>query len=108
VRLSSHETSVWLLPSIECGQVADDCDGIPRQKESVRKYAAANDTRIVQWFEDAFTGPKELDHRPALQAMLSALDSNDVQLVVIERLDRLASRPDDSREYSQGTSTKWL
>jgi len=72
------------------GQASDDRDGIPRQKESIRKYAAANDIRIVQWFEDAFTGTRELDHRPALQAMLSALDGNDVKLVVIEKLDRLA------------------
>jgi Resolvase, N terminal domain len=48
------------------GQSAEDRDGIPRQKEAIRKYAATNGIRIVRWFEDSVSGKKDLDNRPAL------------------------------------------
>jgi DNA invertase Pin-like site-specific DNA recombinase len=72
------------------GQADEDRDGIPRQKEAIRKWASANNVRIVRWFEDAITGKKDLDNRPALQDLMTALHSNGIKLVVIERLDRLA------------------
>jgi DNA invertase Pin-like site-specific DNA recombinase len=72
------------------GQSAEDRDGIPRQKAGIRKYAAANDIKIVKWFEDSVSGKKELDNRPALQDLMAALHSNGTKLVLIEKLDRLA------------------
>src|SRR5438270_14067847 len=72
------------------GQSAEDRDGIPRQKEAIRKFAAANDIKIVQWFEDSVSGKKDLDNRPALQGLLTALHGNGVKLVLVEKLDRLA------------------
>ncbi len=71
-------------------QAADDRDGIPRQKETIRKYASANGIRIVRWFVDSFTGAKDLENRPALQDLIRALHGNGIRLVIIERLDRLA------------------
>jgi DNA invertase Pin-like site-specific DNA recombinase len=72
------------------GQGAEDRDGIPRQKAAIRKYAAANKFRIVQWFADTVSGKKELENRPALQDLMTALHGNGTKLVLIERLDRLA------------------
>ena len=72
------------------GQAADDRDGIPRQKDAIRKYAGANDIRIVRWFEDSVTGKKDLDNRPALQELMAALHADGTKLVMVEKLDRLA------------------
>jgi DNA invertase Pin-like site-specific DNA recombinase len=70
------------------GQADVDRDGNPRQKTTIRKWAAANAVRIVRWFEDSVSGKKDLDNRPALQGLMAALHGNGVKLVVIEKLDR--------------------
>src|ERR1700674_4039945 len=72
------------------GQGAGDRDGIPRQKAAIRKHAAANSIRIVQWFADTVSGKKELENRPTLQELMTALHGNGTKLVLIEKLDRLA------------------
>jgi DNA invertase Pin-like site-specific DNA recombinase len=71
------------------GQV--DGDGFPRQLNAVEQYAAVHDLKVKKVFrEEGVSGTKELENRPALQELLSAIASSDVQVVVIERLDRLA------------------
>ena len=71
------------------GQV--DGDGFPRQLNAVEQYAAAHDLKVRKVFrEEGVSGTKELENRPALQELLSAIASSDVQVVVIEKLDRLA------------------
>ena len=72
------------------GQGGEERDGIPRQKAAIRKHAAANNIRIVQWFEDTVSGKKDLENRPALQELMTALHGNGTKLVLIEKLDRLA------------------
>jgi DNA invertase Pin-like site-specific DNA recombinase len=72
------------------GQADESRDGIPRQKAAIRKWAAANGVRVVQWFEDSVSGKKDLDNRPALQELMAALHGNGTKLVLVEKLDRLA------------------
>ena len=72
------------------GQSAEDRDGLVRQREAIKKYAAANGIQIKQWFEDSISGTKDMENRPALQDMLAALHANGVRVVIVERLDRLA------------------
>ena len=72
------------------GQGAEERDGIPRQKAAIRKHAAAHNIRIVQWFSDMVSGRKDLENRPGLQEMMTALHGNGTKLVLIEKLDRLA------------------
>jgi DNA invertase Pin-like site-specific DNA recombinase len=72
------------------GQSGEERDGIPRQKAAIRKHAAASGIRIVHWFEDRVSGKKDLENRPALQEMMTALHGNGTKLVLIEKLDRLA------------------
>jgi DNA invertase Pin-like site-specific DNA recombinase len=72
------------------GQSAEDKDGLVRQETAIRKWAAANNVRIVRWFRDSVSGTKDLENRPALQELMSALHSNGTHLVLIEKLDRLA------------------
>lgn len=72
------------------GQMADDRDGFPRQRESIQRWASLNDAEVVRWFEDTITGKTDLEDRPQLWSMLTALSANGVRTVVIEKLDRLA------------------
>jgi DNA invertase Pin-like site-specific DNA recombinase len=66
-------------------------DGFPRQIAALKSYAKLHDIRLVKVFrEEGITGTKETMDRPAWVAMMTALHSNGVRTVVIERLDRLA------------------
>jgi DNA invertase Pin-like site-specific DNA recombinase len=71
------------------GQV--DGDGFTRQLEAIRRYTKAHNIRIAQAFrEEGISGTKELENRPALLDLMTALHSNGVKLVLVEKLDRLA------------------
>jgi DNA invertase Pin-like site-specific DNA recombinase len=73
------------------GKSQVDGDGFPRQLEAIMLYAKANDIRIVNVFhEKAICGATELENRPALLALMEALEANGTKLVLIEKLDRLA------------------
>ena len=68
-----------------------DGDGFPRQMAAIKAYAKLHDIRIVKWFrEEGVTGTKETMDRPAWLEMMTALHSNGVLMVIIEKLDRLA------------------
>ena len=71
------------------GQV--DGDGFPRQLAAVGAYAKANGLTLAKVFrEEGISGTKELENRPALQALLATLDRSSGTVVLIEKLDRLA------------------
>ena len=71
------------------GQI--DGDGFPRQLKAVREYAAAHDIKIVTVFrEEGVSGTVDSANRQAWSELLTALHSNGVRTIVIERLDRLA------------------
>lgn len=72
------------------GQSAEDRDGLVRQETTIKKWAFANNVRIVKWFKETVSGTKDLENRPELQALMTALHSNGTRLVLIEKLDRLA------------------
>jgi DNA invertase Pin-like site-specific DNA recombinase len=66
-------------------------DGFTRQVTAIRAFAAKNGIRIMRVFrEEGVSGTKELENRPALVELITALHSNGVKLLLIERLDRLA------------------
>jgi DNA invertase Pin-like site-specific DNA recombinase len=70
-----------------------DGDGFVRQRETIERYAAANGVTVTEWFEEqGVSGENELDDRPALSSLLSALYANGTTLVLIEKLDRLARK----------------
>jgi DNA invertase Pin-like site-specific DNA recombinase len=71
------------------GQV--EGDGFPRKLKAIREYAAAHDIKIVNVYrEEGVSGTKESADRPAWSELMTALHSNGVRVVIIERLDRLA------------------
>jgi DNA invertase Pin-like site-specific DNA recombinase len=66
-------------------------DGFPRQLKAIREYAAAHDVKIVNVYREAgVSGTKESADRPAWSELMTALHSNGVKVVIVERLDRLA------------------
>jgi len=66
-------------------------DGFTRQLAAIKKYADANGIKIAKVFrEEGISGTKELENRPALLELMTALHSNGVKLVMVEKLDRLA------------------
>jgi DNA invertase Pin-like site-specific DNA recombinase len=71
------------------GQV--DGDGFTRQLKAIREYAAAHDMKIVSVYrEEGVSGSKSCAERPAWGELMTALHSNGVRVVIIEKLDRLA------------------
>jgi len=71
------------------GQV--DGDGFDRQITACQKYANENNLELTEVFrEEGVCGANELEHRPALQRVLLALEASETKIVLIERLDRLA------------------
>jgi len=69
------------------GQV--DKDGFIRQQAAIESYARSHDVEIVRFFEEKGVSGTEYK-RPALTELMSELLSDGIQLVLIEKLDRLA------------------
>jgi DNA invertase Pin-like site-specific DNA recombinase len=68
-----------------------DGDGFTRQTEAIERFAASSRMVILETFrEEGVSGTKDLENRPALQDLLLAVDSGEIRVVLIERLDRLA------------------
>jgi DNA invertase Pin-like site-specific DNA recombinase len=66
-------------------------DGFPRQRATIKAYAAQNNLRIVHEFRDeGVSGSVENMNRPAWQELITALHANGVKTILIEKLDRLA------------------
>src|SRR3954453_1330938 len=66
-------------------------DGFNREPAAIKPYAASHDIKVVKIFrEEGISGTTELENRPALLELLEALASNGTNLVLIEKLDRLA------------------
>ena len=71
------------------GQV--DGDGFTRQLTAIKKYAAANNIKIVSVFrEKGICGATDWEERPAFSEMMGILLTNGIKTVLVERLDRLA------------------
>jgi DNA invertase Pin-like site-specific DNA recombinase len=66
-----------------------DGDGPVRQREAIERFAQAHGIEIVEWFIESHTGA-DLENRPELKRMRTALVSNGVRIVIVEKLDRAA------------------
>ena len=65
--------------------------GFPRQRETIRKYAKSNNLEIVvEYRDEGVSGTKELEHRQGLAALLDHIESNGIDVVLVERADRIA------------------
>src|SRR4051812_2564556 len=68
-----------------------DGDGFQRQRDAIARFAKAAGYDVVEEYRDAgVSGTKDLSDRPGLAAVLDRNESNGVQVVLVERADRLA------------------
>lgn len=71
------------------GQVTGD--GFPRQRQAITAYAKAHGVDLVAEYRDAgVSGTLDLGNRPGLASLLDAVHANGVQIIVVERADRLS------------------
>ena len=72
-------------------QAGEGRDGLPRQRDAIKRHAAANGLTLARVFEErGVAGDTESLDRPAWVAMLAEILANEVRVIIIERLDRLA------------------
>ena len=65
--------------------------GFPRQREAIRKYARSRGLDIAEEYRDeGVSGAKELERRQGLAALLDFVESDGINIVLVERADRLA------------------
>jgi DNA invertase Pin-like site-specific DNA recombinase len=69
------------------GQV--DGDGLPRQREAIRRYADAHGLDLIGEYADEGVSGAEPD-RPALSDMLARVQEDGIGVVLVERADRWA------------------
>jgi DNA invertase Pin-like site-specific DNA recombinase len=71
------------------GQV--DGDGFPRQRDAITRYAKSHGVQLLGEYTDkGVSGTRELDARDGLSDLMARLRSNGIDLVLVERADRLA------------------
>jgi len=72
------------------GQARDGKDGLPRQQETIERYAQKHGIELVGVFQDVQTGKSDASDRAGLGALLTAKKGNGAQFVLVESMDRLA------------------
>jgi len=60
-----------------------------RQTEELKDYAERMNFQVVQVFEEKISGTKKTSERPILQALLTFIESNPVQKILIWELSRI-------------------
>ncbi len=66
-------------------------DGFTRQRAAIKAYAAAHGFKVVREFrEEGVSGTVETMDRAGWAEMLTALHSNGVRTIIVEKLDRVA------------------
>ena len=71
--------------------VGVDKDSETRQRLAIQKYADANNTDVVGWFNDpAVSGADPVETRPGFAALLARIAGNGVRTVIVETSSRFA------------------
>lgn len=66
-------------------------DGFLRQEQAIKELAIAEGFEIVKIYEEkAISGAKDSDERPAFLEMLSDCLNQEINVIIVEKLDRLA------------------
>lgn len=64
--------------------------GFARQRATIRRYARSHKIDLIDECRDEVSGTKAIEARPGLAELLDRLESNGIQLVLVERADRIA------------------
>ena len=60
-----------------------------RQTEELKEYAERMNYQVLQIFEEKRSGTKKTSERPVLQSMLTYIENNPVQKILIWELSRI-------------------
>lgn len=74
---------------------------VENQKLAIRSYAETKGIEIVGWFEDTVTGASDPMMRPGFSSLLSFINYNKVDAVVVYALDRIG------RSFREVLNTIW-
>jgi DNA invertase Pin-like site-specific DNA recombinase len=72
------------------GQGQIDGHGLQRQREAIERFAAGRYEVVREFVDAGVSGTNDLGNRPELGALMRAVESDGVKVVLIEKLDRLA------------------
>ncbi|AQQ75442.1 serine recombinase [uncultured archaeal virus] len=75
---------------------------VENQKLAIRSYAENRGIDIVAWFEDTVTGASDPMKRPGFSSLLSFINYNKVDAVVVYALDRIG------RSFREVLNTVWV
>ena len=71
--------------------VGADKDSETRQRLAIQKYADANNTEVIGWFNDpAVSGADPVETRPGFAALLARIAGKGVRTVIVETSSRFA------------------
>ncbi len=83
-------------------QSGDDRHSLPIQEERCREYAERKDWRVVKIRKDALSGRNA--KRPGYQELLKDIETGEIDVVIVYRLDRLSRNVRDVYDFLQLTS----
>ena len=66
--------------------------GYDRQKEAIEKYCKENRIDLLKVYEEQVSGTKGEDKRPVYHTMINDCTTENVQMIIVEGLDRLSRR----------------
>lgn len=68
-------------------------DGFPRQRDSIDRFAKANDYKVIAEYRDeGVSGKDELTDRDGLTDLIDHIAGNGVRVVIVESADRIARK----------------
>ena len=80
---------------VSTGMQVESGAGMAAQRAAIRREVDHRGWNLVQLFEDAGASGRSVHGRPGLQAALAALDSEEADLLVVAKVDRLSRSVSD-------------
>ncbi|MDB5244052.1 MAG: serine recombinase [Spirosoma sp.] len=91
--MAKQEKAVGYLRTSSATNVGEDKDSEKRQRGHIEKYAKQAGIEIVEWFRDpAVSGDDAVQDRPGFAAMLDAIETSGVRLVLVDEAARFARK----------------
>ena len=88
---SKSKAAVGYYRTSSATNVGADRDSLIRQEQAVQDYSLANGLEVVESFYDAaVSGADPVDERPAFTSMISYIQQNNVDTILVENASRFA------------------
>ena len=67
-----------------------DGDGFARQRREILNFAEERGYNAIRYFEESVTGTSDFEDRPEFMSMIQSCIDNEVGVIIVEGMDRLA------------------